>query len=198
MRMPDDGTTQAEAPASGAEANDVAALQAENVSLRDRMMRALADTENTRRRAERTAQEARQFANTDFAREVLAVADNLRRALEAAEQQASDNPVDAALIEGVRATQRILDGILDRFGVRRIEAQGAPFDPALHEAMMELDDASHESGTVARVMEDGYTMHDRLLRPARVAVTARRADEQQPPDRAGSRGSNVYVANDHP
>jgi molecular chaperone GrpE len=197
MRMPDDGTTQAEAPASGAEANDVAALQAENVSLRDRMMRALADTENTRRRAERTAQEARQFANTDFAREVLAVADNLRRALEAAEQQASDKAVDAALIEGVRATQRILEGILDRFGVRRIEAQGAPFDPALHEAMMELDDASHESGTVARVMEDGYTMHDRLLRPARVAVTARRPDEP-PPDRAGSRGSNVYVANDHP
>jgi molecular chaperone GrpE len=64
--------------------------------------------------------------------------------------------------------------------------------------MMELDDASHESGTVARVMEDGYTMHDRLLRPARVAVTARRADEQPPPDRAGARGSNVYVANDHP
>jgi molecular chaperone GrpE len=196
--MPDEGTTHAEAPASAAEANDVAALQAENVSLRDRLMRALADTENIRRRAERTAQEARQFGNTDFAREVLAVADNLQRALTAAEPQASDRAADAALIEGVRATQRILERILSRSGVRRIDAQGAPFDPALHEAMMELDDASHEPGTVARVMEDGYTIHDRLLRPARVAVTARRPDEQQPPDRAGSRGSNVYVANDHP
>jgi molecular chaperone GrpE len=196
--MPDEGSTQAEAPASGAEANDVAALQAENVSLRDRLMRALADTENVRRRAERTAQEARQFANTDFAREVLAVADNLQRALTAAEQQAADGAADASLIEGVRATQRILERILSRSGVRRIDAQGAPFDPALHEAMMELDDASHEPGTVARVMEDGYTMHDRLLRPARVAVTARRPDEQQPLDRTGSRASNVYVANDHP
>jgi molecular chaperone GrpE len=196
--MPDEGSTQAEAPASGTDANDVAALQAENVSLRDRLMRALADTENVRRRAERTAQEARQFANTDFAREVLAVADNLQRALTAAEQQASDGAVDAALIEGVRATQRILERILSRSGVRRIDAQGAPFDPALHEAMMELDDASHEPGTVARVMEDGYTMHDRLLRPARVAVTARRPDEQPRSDRAGARGSKVYVANDHP
>lgn len=196
--MADDGTTQDQALASGAEPADVAALQAENASLRDRMMRALADTENTRRRAERSAQEARQFANTDFARELLAVGDNLQRALAAAEQQVSDKPIDAALIEGVHATQRMLEGILERFGVRRIEAQGAPFDPALHEAMMEVNDASQEPGSVARVMEDGYTIHDRLLRPARVAVTARRPDEEPASDRSAARGSKVYVANDRP
>ena len=196
--MPHNATTQDQASPSDAGVADVETLQAENASLRDRMMRALADTENTRRRAERNAQEARQFANADFARELLAVADNLQRALAAAEQQSSDKPADGALIEGVHATQRMLEGILDRFGVRRIEAQGAPFDPALHEAMMEVDDASQQPGSVARVMEDGYTIHDRLLRPARVAVTARRPDEQPTPDRAAGGDSKVYVANDRP
>lgn len=187
-----------QAPATSEEPADMAALQAENVSLRDRMMRALADAENTRRRADRTAQEARRFANTDFARELLAVADNLQRAVAAAEQHASDNPVDAALIEGVRATQIMLARVLERFGIRPIEALGKPFDPELHEAMMEVDSAQ-EPGSVEHVMEDGYTIHDRLLRPARVAVAARRrSDAQATSDRAASRTSKkAYAANDH-
>jgi molecular chaperone GrpE len=146
-------------------------LQDENAALRDRLVRALADAENTRRRAERTATEVRQYAVTDFAREMLTIADNLQRTITAAEQHGAQAPQDSVLIEGVRAIARMLAQILERFGVRKIEAAGAPFDPSLHEAMMERDDPGQPGGTVAGVMEDGYTIHDRLLRPARVAVT---------------------------
>jgi molecular chaperone GrpE len=161
---------------AGEEAVDVAALQAENASLRDRLLRALADAENMRRRAERTAQDARRYAISDFVRELLPVADNLQRTILAAERQAPETAADAAMIEGVRATLRLLMQALERFGVRKIEALGARFDPALHEAMMEADDPSHPPGTVVRVMEDGYTIHDRLLRPARVVVAKQRRD----------------------
>jgi molecular chaperone GrpE len=195
--MPD-GIKDDQAPVSAAQPPDTAALEAENESLRDRLMRALADDENTRRRAERSAHEARQFANFDFARELLAVADNLQRAVAAAEQRASGNPADAPLIEGLRAAQSMLDSVLERFGIRKIDALGAPFDPGLHEAMMEVDDASHEPGSVAHVMEDEYTIHDRLLRHARVAVAARRPSSRPPPDGPEFQVAKDYVANDHP
>jgi molecular chaperone GrpE len=158
---------------------DVAALEAENASLRDRMLRALADAENTRRRAERTAEGVRQYAISDFARELLAVADNLRRSIAAAERRSAEQSEDDALVEGVRATLRMLEHTLDRFGVRRMQALGTRFDPALHEAIMEVDDRSQPPGTVARVDEDGYTIHDRLLRPARVAVTKSQSNGSQ-------------------
>jgi len=168
--------------AVAAEAVDPATLIAENASLRDRLLRALADAENTRRRAERAAEEARQYAISDFARELLAVADNLQRTSAAAERHTPETVEDAALIEGVRATERVLMHTLERFGIRKIEALGAPFDPNLHEAVMEVDDPEHEPGTVVRVVEDGYTIHDRLLRPARVFVAKRRADPPTPSD----------------
>jgi molecular chaperone GrpE len=155
------------------EAAEAAALNAENASLRDRMLRALAEADNTRRRAERTGQDARQKAITDVARELLPVADNLQRGIAAAERQADATTEETALIEGVRATEQMLMRALARFGIRKLQALGTTFDPALHEAMMEVDDAPSPPGTVASVMEDGYTIHDRLLRPARVAVTKR-------------------------
>jgi molecular chaperone GrpE len=150
-----------------AEAQAVAALEAENAELRDRLRRALAEAENTRRRADRSIAEGRQYAVTDFARELLPVADNLQRAL-AAEGQ------DPALVEGVRATERLLGAALARFDVSKIAAQDAPFDPALHEAVMQVDDDTRPPGTVVQVLEDGYTIRDRLLRPARVVVNRRR------------------------
>jgi molecular chaperone GrpE len=153
------------------ECADAEALAAENASLRDRILRALADAENTRRRAERAVQDTSMYAIADFARELLAVADNLQRTIAAAELEMAE---DAALLEGVRATERTLMHALERFGVRKIEALGAPFDPALHEAVMEVDDGSYPPGSVARVLEDGYMIHDRLLRAARVAVAKRR------------------------
>jgi molecular chaperone GrpE len=154
------------------EAVDVATLVAENASLRDRLLRALADAENTRRRAESAAAEARKYAITDFARELLAVADNLQRTIAAA-SCSPETVKDQALIEGVRATERLLEHTFSRFGIQKIDALGKPFDPTLHEAMMEVDDPSQPPGTVVRVAENGYKIHDRLLRPARVFVVKR-------------------------
>lgn len=161
------------------EAGDVTSLVAENAALRDRYLRALADAENERRRSERQADDARAYGITQFARELLPVADNLQRAVEAAEGVVHCKSGDAAFLEGVKATERMLAAAFERFGVRKIPAKGAPFDPALHEAVMEFDDPSAEPGTVLQVLEDGYTIHDRLLRPARVVVAKR--PRPQPP-----------------
>ena len=152
---------------------DVGSLVSENAALRDQYLRALADAENERRRSERRAIDAQSYAVTQLARELLPVADNLRRAVEAAEGSGQHGSGDAAFLEGVKATERMLSAAFERFGVRRIPAQGARFDPALHEAVMELDDPEAPPGTVLQVLEDGYTIHDRLLRPARGAVTKR-------------------------
>jgi len=148
------------------------------------LLRALAEAENTRRRAERRAAEARQYAIADFARELLPVADNLRRAIVSAESHA--DTTDRALLEGVRATERLLLATFERFGIRKIAAAGARFDPALHEAIMEVDDDTHPTGTVVRVMEDGYLIHDRLLRPARVVVAKRRPQPNSSPEEAAA------------
>jgi molecular chaperone GrpE len=167
------------------EAVDVGTLLKENVSLRDRLLRALADAENTRRQASRTAGDARRFAIADLARELLIVVDNLQRTIEAANGQAPLTSENAALIEGVLATLRVLLRTLERFGVRRISALGERFDPNLHEAVMEIDDPARPSGTVAQVVEQGYTIHDRLLRPARVVVSKRRARTEPEIDDGG-------------
>ena len=169
-QQPDTAGTAADARDSR-QLTAIEALQNENEALRDRMLRALAEVENMRRRAERGADEVRRYAVADFARDLLPVADNLQRAIVAA--AALDEPGDATLIEGVRATQQTLSKTLQRFGIRKTEALHRPFDPALHEAMMETDDPEHAPGTVVHVMEDGYTINDRLLRPARVVVVKR-------------------------
>jgi molecular chaperone GrpE len=157
-------TSAAQTPDEGV----TAALQAENASLQDRLLRSLAEAENTRRRSERTAHEARQYAISDFARELLAVADNLHRAIAAAESNASDS--DQSLIDGIRATERMLADSLARFNVKKVQALGERFDPARHEAMMQVEDPSQPRGTIIQVLQDGYAIHDRLLRPARVVV----------------------------
>jgi molecular chaperone GrpE len=161
------------------EAVDPAELLQENASLRDRLLRALAEAENVRRQANRAAEDARKYAITDFARELLIVVDNLQRTLDAAIAQPQGMTENAVLIEGVQATLRLLLQTLERFGVRRIEAIGQRFDPNLHEVLMDIEDASHPPGTVIRVVEQGYTIHDRLLRPARVVVSRRPSAERQ-------------------
>ena len=160
-------------PASGKSQD--ADLSSEIASLRERLMRALAETENTRRQGERRVQEAQQYAITNFARELLQVVDNLRRAIEAGTTDA-DAKTEDGLMEGVAATDRILTQILNRFGVEDVKALNQPFDPMKHEAVMETDETEHPPGSVVQVLEDGYTIHDRLLRPARVVV----AKLQQP------------------
>ncbi len=160
-----------EAEARVGEAADTAVLQAENASLQDRLMRARAETENVRRRGERGVADARKFAVQGLAGALLPVADNLGRAVAAARGTQGTGPAaHASLLEGVEATERMLTGALERFGIHRMPALGMPFDPKAHEAMREIEDAIHPPGIVVDVMEDGFTLHDRLLRPARVSV----------------------------
>jgi molecular chaperone GrpE len=129
----------------------------------------LADTENTRRQVERRVQDAQQFAITNFARELLQVVDNLRRAIDAGATDPEATKTDG-LMEGVAATDRILTQVLNRFGVEEIKALNAPFDPRKHDAVMETDETDQLPGSVTQVLEDGYMLYDRLLRPARVVV----------------------------
>ena len=152
----------------------------ESASLRDRLLRALAEVENTRRRAERSVADAREYAISDFAAELLSVVDNLQRTVAAAEDRTDQTPANAAFLDGVRATQRQLLATLGRFGVKRIEALGAAFDPNLHEAMATVEDNSRPPRSVVSVLEDGYMTHDRLLRAARVAVAKRRIEAAPP------------------
>ena len=171
------------------EAVEMGALLAENASLRDRLLRALAEAENIRRRAEGTAADARKFAIAEFARELLIVTDNLRRTIDAAEQQTSLIADSATLVEGVRATLRILMQTLEHFGIQRIEALGQHFDPNLHEAVMQVDDPLQPPETVVRVVEDGYIIHGRLLRPARVVISKRYSSGRSP--RTGDVGAEL-------
>jgi molecular chaperone GrpE len=140
----------------------------ENGARTDRLLRALAEADNARKRAERMAVEARQYAIGDFARELLAVADNLERALAMAEREGS--AANNALTEGVKQTYRLLRSTIERFGVKKIESFNMIFDPKLHEAVMVVEDDRKEPGIIVDVAEEGYMLHDRLLRPARVFV----------------------------
>jgi molecular chaperone GrpE len=180
----DDEVVAVEAVDMGTLLTENKALQAENKALHDRLLRALAEAENTRRQAERTITEARQYAISEFARELLTVVDNLQRTAEAVKKQSLTSVENAALLEGVLATLRAFLQILERFGIRPIDAQGKPFDPNFHEAVMEVDDPSHPPGTVTQVMEQGYTLRDKLLRPARVVVSKkpRKKPAEAPPE----------------
>jgi molecular chaperone GrpE len=139
---------------------------------KDRVLRTLAEMENLRQRTAREIADARQYAVANFAREMVAVSDNLRRAIEAvpAETRAAGDKALAALIEGVEVTERGLDQALTKFGVRRIEAKGQKFDPSVHQAMIEVDSDEVAAGAVAQEIQPGYVIGDRVLRPALVAV----------------------------
>lgn len=150
------------------EAVDIGTLLAENASLQDRLLRALAEAENVRRRADRDMEETRKFAVAEFSRALLPILDNLQRVLDA--KRRTENQVSDALVEGVTTTLRLFLQTLERFGIKKIAALGERFDPTLHEALMESADQSHPPGTVTQVLEEGFTIHGRLLRPARVVV----------------------------
>jgi molecular chaperone GrpE len=144
-------------------------LNAENAELKDRVLRALADVENVRRRSEREAADARAYAVTKFAGDMLNVADNLQRALENAPAEANDT--FKALIDGVELTSRELQSTLSRHGVTKLEPLGERFDPNFHQAMFEIPDESTPAGTVTQVMQSGWKIGDRVLRPALVGVS---------------------------
>ncbi len=150
----------------------IEALTREAADLKDRLLRALAETENMRRRCERDVADARAYGVSSFARDLLAVADNMRRALDAIEPSAGENvdPGIKALISGVELTERELLNVLEKHGVTRVDPLKARFDPHRHQAMFEVPDASVPAGTVVQVVQPGYVIGDRVLRPAMVAV----------------------------
>lgn len=167
--MTDESNAQTQAREEGA-APDIAALEAEIAKARDEMLRALAEVENTRRRAERTAQEARAYAIDRFAADLLAVADTLGRALAAAPRDDLDEGF-RNLLMGVEMTERALLDVFGRHGLKQVGAKGDAFDPNLHQAVAHAP-SDQPAGTITEVMQPGYVLNDRTLRAAMVAVSA--------------------------
>lgn len=152
-------------------ARALADANAKIAELKDQNLRALAETENVRRRVQRDRDEALKFATTGLAKDLLPVADNLRRALDAIPKDALEK--DEALrnfATGVEMTERLLLAALERHQIKRIEAVGQKFDSNLHQAMFEVPGTGQPTGTVVQVLEAGYTISDRLLRPALVGI----------------------------
>src|SRR5919198_6299903 len=176
--MPDD-------PEPGA----VEALEKEAADARDKMLRTLAEMENLRKRTAKEVADARVYGITGFARDVLEIADNLQRALDAvpAEAKANADPGLKSLIEGVELTERSLLNALEKHGVKKFDPIGEKFDPNFQQAMFEVPDASVPSGTVVQVMQAGYMIGERVLRPALVAVS-----------KGGPKAAAVPPANDNP
>ena len=155
----------------------VTALTAENAELKDLRLRALAELENTRRRAEREKQDASQYAVTRFARDMLTVADNFSRALAAcpADKREAADPQVKAVIEGIEVTERQLLATLETHGVKVIDTTEAKFDPNLHQAVAEVPGEGKPPGSIVHVIQTGYTIAGRLLRPAMVTVARKDA-----------------------
>ena len=167
-------------------------LEAAVADLRDRLLRAHAEMENLRRRTEREVQDAKRYAVSGFARDLLGVADNLRRAIDAAspdksEDESVDDDADPALsafLQGVELTERELLKALEKNGVTKIDPKGQIFDPHRHEAVFEAPDPSVPAGTVVQVMQEGYMIGDRILRPAMVGVARGGPKPQAPVDKS--------------
>jgi len=178
-------------PAPAAPPDPLAEARRETVEFKDKLLRTLAEMENLRKRTEREIADARMYGIAGFAREVLAVADNMHRALEAAgpELRESADAKVKALIEGVELTERELLKALEKHDVKKFSPQGEKFDPNVHQAMFEIEHPDVPPGHVAQVMQAGYMIGERVLRPAMVGVA--KAAKPQP-------ASQPSLANDNP
>ena len=147
------------------------AALAEAAELKDKLLRALAETENVRRRAQRDREDASKYAIANFAREMLKVADNLRRALDSIGDEARrESESVESLVVGIEMTEREMLNAFERAGIKPIEALGQRYDHNLHEAMFDVEDATRPAGTIVQVLEGGYMLGERLLRPAKVGM----------------------------
>ena len=150
----------------------IAVLEAEKDELRDKFLRLMADMENLRRRTEREVADARTYAVANFARDMLNVADNVRRGIETVsdETRASADDSFKSFLEGIELTERDLLKTLERHGVKKLDPMGQKFDPHVHQAMFEVPNPDVPSGTIVQVMQSGFVIGDRVLRPALVGV----------------------------
>ncbi|MET0746906.1 MAG: nucleotide exchange factor GrpE [Rhizobium sp.] len=158
--------------AAPAEPDPVEVLKGENAELRDRYLRLAAEMDNLRRRTEREVKDAKSYSVAGFARDMLAVSDNLRRAIDAipADVRAGADAGLATLIEGVEMTERSMLSTLERHGVRKLDPIGQKFDPNFHQAMFEIPNVEVPNNTVVQVVQDGFSIGERVLRPAMVGV----------------------------
>jgi molecular chaperone GrpE len=172
-RQAESTTAEAENPTAPEPADPVAEAKREAAEFKDKLLRTLAEMENLRKRTEREVFDARLYGIAGFARDVLAVADNMHRALDAIgpELRESDDAKVKALIEGVELTERELLKTLEKNGVKKFSPQGEKFDPNLHQAMYEVPTSDLPPGLVADVIQAGYMLGERVLRPAMVAVS---------------------------
>ena len=163
----------AEAQAAEQEPDPIEFLKAENADLRDRYLRLAAEMDNLRRRTERDVKDAKSYAIASFARDMLGVSDNLRRALDAipAEAKEAGEAGLMALIEGVELTERSMLAAMERHGVKKLEPEGQKFDPNFHQAMFEIPNTEVPNNTVLQVVQAGYVIGERMLRPAMVGVS---------------------------
>jgi len=168
-----DDEAQAQGEADAPEAADpISALESENAKLKDRLLRAVAEMENLRKRSERDVKDARQYAIANFARDMLTATDNLSRALMTMPQEAREEAEGTfkSLIEGVEMTEREMIRLLEKNGITKIEPKGEKFDPHFHQAMFEVPNPDAVEGTVTEVVQAGYVIGERVLRPAMVGV----------------------------
>lgn len=186
----EDAAAEPRTPEAGAdpEAARIAELEALVAELKDQQLRALAEAENVRRRARREQEDTAKYAASSLARELLNVPDNLRRAIESVPAEArSGNEQLETLLCGVEMIERELLAALEKHAIRKVDPAGTKFDHNLHQAMFEVENSGQPAGTVVQVMQPGYVLHDRLLRPALVGVAKGdpAAAEQTDTDTAG-------------
>jgi molecular chaperone GrpE len=169
--VPEDMLEDAELAAEEAKLDEaLASLRADLEKAQQDMLYARAEVQNVRRRLEKDIQDARAYAATGFARDILSVADNLARALDHVPEAMREDDKLKGFLAGIEATQRELDKVFGLHGITRIASNGLPLDPNQHQAMLEVPTADAEPGTVVQEMQSGYMIKDRLLRPAMVAV----------------------------
>lgn len=162
----DDGSAEE----TGSVEDALASLRADLDAAKQDVLYARAETQNVRRRLEKDIQDARAYAATGFARDILSVADNLARAVDAVPEDLREDEKMKGLISGIEATRRELEKVFKQHGIERVAAVGLPLDPNRHQAMMEIPTDEHEPGTIVQEMQAGYMIRDRLLRPAMVGV----------------------------
>ena len=173
----------------------IAMLEAEVADMKDKMLRAVAEQENVRRRAQKDIENANRRAVKTFAGDLLAVADNLRRALDSVDEAArKENPAIENVMIGVEMTERELMHAFERHGITRMQPVGQPFDPNFHEAMFEIPDESQPAGTVGQVIETGYVIHGQPLRAAKVGVTKGGPKPEKQPESAAAEGNDDGAA----